>query len=86
MIEGQKGQTSTISNTLDVMRMTYESLLYADEVSQETYNLITGASMLFNVLTEDYGPEWFTVEEERFIVEFAELINEKIKEMYSNEV
>jgi|18_taG_2_1085343.scaffolds.fasta_scaffold41734_2 hypothetical protein len=86
MIEGQKGQTSTISNTLDVMRMTYESLRYADEVSQETYNLITGASMLYNVLTESYGPEWFTVEEERFIVEFAELINEKIKEMYSNEV
>tara|TARA_R100001530_G_scaffold115345_1_gene82277 strand:- start:88 stop:348 length:261 start_codon:yes stop_codon:yes gene_type:complete len=86
MIEGQKGQTSTISNTLDVMRMTYESLRYADEVSQETYNLITGASMMYNVLTESYGPEWFTVEEERFIVEFAELINEKIKEMYSNEV
>jgi len=86
MIEGQKGQTSTISNTLDVMRMTYESLRYADEVSQETYNLITGASMLYNVLTESYGPEWFTVEEERFVVEFAELINEKIKEMYSNEV
>ena len=86
MIEGQKGQTSTISNTLDVMRMTYESLRYADEVSQETYNLITGASMVYNVLTESYGPEWFTVEEERFIVEFAELINEKIKEMYSNEV
>jgi len=86
MIEGQKGQTSTISNTLDVMRMTYESLRYADEVSQETYNLITGASILYNVLTEGYGPEWFTVEEERFVVEFAELINEKIKEMYSNEV
>lgn len=86
MIEGQKGQTSTISNTLDVMRMTYESLRYADEVSQETYNLITGASMMYNVLTESYGPEWFTVEEERFVVEFAELINEKIKEMYSNEV
>jgi methionine synthase II (cobalamin-independent) len=68
------------------MRMTYESLRYADEVSQETYNLITGASMMYNVLTESYGPEWFTVEEERFIVEFAELINEKIKEMYSNEV
>ena len=44
---------------------------------------MTSATLLYTLITEMYGPEYFTDDETVFIHDFANQLNETIQEIYS---
>tara|TARA_R110000737_G_C14312134_1_gene438099 strand:+ start:169 stop:414 length:246 start_codon:yes stop_codon:yes gene_type:complete len=54
-----------------------------DSGTPEHVDLITNATLLYTLITEMYGPEYFTTDEITFISHFANHLNIHIEEIYS---
>jgi len=78
--------TASITESIDTMVRVSDDIAMMDNNrhgSQEHLDLITSATLLYTLITEMYGPEYFTDDETTFIHDFAQQLNEAIQEIYS---
>ena len=78
--------SATITEAVDTMVRVSDDLAMMDDNchgSQEHLDLVTSASLLYTLITEMYGPEYFTEHEVGFIDEFASQLNDTIQEIYT---
>lgn len=78
--------STSITDAIDTMVRVQEDLDAMEQHasgSPEHVDLITSATLLYTLITEMYGPEYFTNEEGLFIHTFANNLNTLIQEIYS---
>ena len=77
---------ASITEAVDTMVRVSDDLAMMDDTrhgSQEHLDLVTSATLLYTLITEMYGPEYFTDDETVFIHDYANQLNETIQEIYS---
>ena len=78
--------STSITDAIDTMVRVQDDLdavEYQNSGSSEHLDLITSATLLYTLITEMYGPEYFTNGEALFIDNFANNLNILIQEIYS---
>ena len=74
----------TISHSLDVLAGTVEAIQDLQDQGQDSEVAavtLAGITLLL-AITDDYGPEYFTADEQAYIIEADEYLSETIKEFY----
>jgi len=74
----------TISHSLDVLAGTVEAIQDLQDQGQDSEVAavtLAGITLLL-AITDDYGPEYFTDDEQAYIIEADEYLSETIKEFY----
>ena len=74
----------TISHSLDVLAGTVEAIQDLQDQGQDSEVAavtLAGITLLL-AITDDYGPEYFTDDEQAYIIEADQYLSETIKEFY----
>ena len=74
----------TISHSLDVLAGTVEAVQDLQDQGQDSEVAavtLAGITLLL-AITDDYGPEYFTDDEQAYIIEADQYLSETIKEFY----
>ena len=77
----------TISHSLDVLAGTVDAIEDLQDQGQDSEVAavtLAGITLLL-AITEDYGPEYFTDDEQAYIRKADEYLSQTIKEFYPNE-
>tara|TARA_Y100001938_G_scaffold67364_1_gene93466 strand:- start:1204 stop:1452 length:249 start_codon:yes stop_codon:yes gene_type:complete len=80
-------EACTISHSLDVLAGTIEAIQDLQDQGQDSEVAavtLAGITLLL-AITDDYGPEYFTDDEQAYIIEADQYLSETIKEFYPNE-